>query len=146
MKAFRFPLEKALELRQRQLEIADAAFRKGVDELAAIDRMAEALKSAERREASAVYASRPLLGESLAALDNYHRRVAARERAAAERRVECASRVAESRKELLEARRRARLLEKLREKRVEEWEAAGARELEEMAADSYLAQWNRRRA
>lgn len=146
MKAFRFPLQKALELRQRQLEMAEAASRKRVAALAAVDRMAMELKSSERREGSAVYASRPLLGDSLAALNNYHRHVLAQERTLAERRVECAARVAEAQNELLEARRRARLLEKLREKRVEEWKTAGARELEELAADSYLAQWNRRRA
>ena len=146
MKTFRFPLQKALELRQRQLEMAEAAFRKRVEALAAVDRMAMELKSSERREGSAVYASRPLLGDSLAALNNYHRHVLAEERALAQRRVECAARVAEAQNELLEARRRTRLLEKLREKRVEEWKTAGARELEEVAADSYLAQWNRRRA
>jgi len=146
VKTFRFPLQKALELRQRQLEMAEAAFRKRVEALAAVDRMAMELKSSERREGSAVYASRPLLGDSLAALNNYHRHVLAEERALAQRRVECAARVAEAQNELLEARRRTRLLEKLREKRVEEWKTAGARELEEVAADSYLAQWNRRRA
>jgi hypothetical protein len=46
----------------------------------------------------------------------------------------------------LEARRRCRLLERLRERRWTEWQLARDRELEELASDSYLAQWNRRQA
>ena len=38
-----------------------------------------------------------------------------------------------------EARRHCRLLERLKERRLEEWEAAFARELEDLAADSHLA-------
>ena len=46
---------------------------------------------------------------------------------------------------MLEA-RRYRLLERLKERRLEEWEAAFARELEDLAADSHLAALARRHA
>jgi hypothetical protein len=47
---------------------------------------------------------------------------------------------------MLEARRRCRLLERLRERRWDEWKAAADRELEETAAESYLARWESPRA
>jgi hypothetical protein len=146
MKSFQFPLQKALEWRRQQLDAAEAGFHKQVEALALIDRLAAELKSSERSQGAAVQASRPLTGDSLAFLNSYHRHVLAQQRVLADRRTECAARVAEAQAAMLEARRHARLLEKLREKRLGEWQAAGAHELEELASDSYLAQWNRRRA
>jgi hypothetical protein len=46
---------------------------------------------------------------------------------------------------MLEARRRCRLLERLKEHRLTEWTAERDREVEEIAAESYLARWSRRR-
>jgi hypothetical protein len=42
-----------------------------------------------------------------------------------------------------EARRRCRLLERLRERRRAEWKTENDRELEQVAAESYLARWGR---
>jgi hypothetical protein len=47
---------------------------------------------------------------------------------------------------MLEARRRCRLLERLKERRLTEWTAGRDHELEEIAAESYLARWSRRQA
>jgi hypothetical protein len=44
---------------------------------------------------------------------------------------------------MLEARRRFRLLERLKDRRMAEWKQAGDREIEEVAAESYLARWSR---
>jgi hypothetical protein len=38
------------------------------------------------------------------------------------------------------------LLERLKERRFSEWELSQNRELEQLATESYLAQWSRRRA
>ena len=46
---------------------------------------------------------------------------------------------------MLEARRRCRLLERLKERRLAEWTAERDQELEEMAAETYLARWSRGR-
>jgi hypothetical protein len=46
---------------------------------------------------------------------------------------------------IVEARRRARLLEKLRGRRLEEWRIAGEREMENFAAEAFLARWQPRR-
>jgi hypothetical protein len=44
---------------------------------------------------------------------------------------------------MLEARRCCRLLERLKERRRAEWQAATDREMEELAAESFLAGWSR---
>ena len=49
----------------------------------------------------------------------------------------------EQQKVMLEARRRCRLLERLKERRLAEWTAERDRELDEIAAESYLARWSR---
>ena len=46
---------------------------------------------------------------------------------------------------MLEARRRCRLLERLKERRLAEWTTARDHEVEEIAAESYLARWSQRR-
>jgi hypothetical protein len=51
--------------------------------------------------------------------------------------------LAAQQKQMLEARRRCRLLERLKDRRLTEWKAAEAHELEEVAAESYLARWKK---
>ena len=64
----------------------------------------------------------------------------------AARRAETLKKLEVQKLAMLEARRRCQLLERLKERRLEEWEAALARELEDLAADSHLAALARRRA
>jgi hypothetical protein len=59
--------------------------------------------------------------------------------------LEAAQKLAEQQKLMLEARRRCRLLERLKERRFTEWTATRDREVEEIAAESYLARWGRRK-
>jgi hypothetical protein len=60
--------------------------------------------------------------------------------------VECLKELAARQAALLEDRRRCRLLERLKERRWAEWQLARDRDLEDLASDSYLAQWTRRQA
>jgi hypothetical protein len=60
--------------------------------------------------------------------------------------MECQKELAARQAAVLEARRRYRLLERLKDRRWAEWQSAADRELDELAADSYLAQWARRQA
>jgi len=61
----------------------------------------------------------------------------------AAKRSECARMAAAQQASMLEARPRLRLLERLKERRLAEWTAACDREMEEVASESYLAQWGR---
>jgi hypothetical protein len=83
-------------------------------------------------------------GRDLAALDHFRLRVKNDEARIAAQRVEAAREAAARQEAMLTARRRSRLLDRLRERRLEDWEAARDRELDEIASESFLAQWNRR--
>ena len=145
MTAFRFPLQKALDWRRTQLELAEARLREQLAALAGIDRARLELQATGRRTEVEVRAFQPLEGSDLGALGSFRLRVKVRDRELALRRVECQKELSVRQAEVREARRSSRLLERLKERRWAEWQAARDRELEELAADSYLAQWARRR-
>jgi hypothetical protein len=76
----------------------------------------------------------------------FRRSVRAKEKQIALRRAESAQAAEIQLKAMLEAQRRCRLLERLKERRLAEWRTASDRALEELATESYLARWTRRRA
>jgi len=53
--------------------------------------------------------------------------------------------LAKQRKKYSEAKRRVRLLEELKDRRLQEWKYEEAALLEELASESFLANWNRER-
>jgi len=145
MTSFRFPLQRVLDWRQAELELAEARFKKQAAALAELERQHAELEAAGIRAELQVREWRPVSGHDLAALGSFRLQVKARETGLANRRAECQKELAERQSAMLEARRRLRLLERLKERRLAEWRAACDRELEEHAAGSYLAQWSRRR-
>jgi len=145
MTNFRFPLQKALEWRQTQLELAEARFQQQAAALAALDHARAEMEASGIRAEVEVRRWNPLLGSDLTALGSFRLRVQAQERKIAAQRVECAKQLESRQAAMLEARRRCRLLERLKERRLAEWTAARDRELEEVASEAFLAGWNRRR-
>lgn len=143
MKAFRFSLERALEWRRVELERAEARYKLQAAELAAIDRQRAESDAADLRAETEVRAWQPVSGEDLAALGAFRLGMRRQRVLLQARRRECEMTLAERQKEMMEARRRVRLLERLKERRLAEWRAAFDRELEQQAAESYLAQWGR---
>ncbi|SPE29220.1 conserved hypothetical protein [Candidatus Sulfopaludibacter sp. SbA3] len=85
----------------------------------------------------------PVSGRDLAALGGFRLHVKMQERAIAARRAERQKLLEAQQAAMLEARRRCRLLERLKERRRAEWQAASDREVEEVAAESFLAGWAR---
>jgi flagellar export protein FliJ len=146
MNTFRFPLQKALDWRQSQLELAEARVEQQLAALASLDRARLELETAGNRTELQVRQFQPLAGGDLSALGSFRLALKARERDLATKRVECRNELAVRQADMLEARRRCRLLEKLKERRSAEWQAGRDRELEELATDSYLARWTGRRA
>ena len=144
MIAFRFSLQKALDWRRMQLQLQEARYKQEAAELAGLDRQRAEVEAGGIRAESEVRQWNPVAGCDLAALDKFRLRVRSDEARIAERRVVAANKVAEQQEAMLEARRRCRLLERLRERRLGEWESARDRELDEVASESFLAQWNRR--
>jgi flagellar export protein FliJ len=144
MTAFRFPLQRALDWRRTQLELAEARVEQQLASLAAIDQARTSLDAIGQGAETEVRRFTGLVGGDLSALGSFRLALKGRARDLAVKRVECERELAARQAAVLEARRRYRLLERLKERRRAEWQSAAERELDELAADSYLAQWSRR--
>jgi len=146
MTTFRFPLQKVLDWRRTQLELAEASFQRQIAALASIDRAYAEMEASGIRAEMEVRRWDPLAGLDLAALGRFRLLVQSREKQISLQRAECQRELAVRKSAMLEARRRCRLLERLKERRLGEWTLARDRELEEVASESFLARWARRRA
>ena len=146
MTDFRFPLQKVLDWRRTQLELAEAGFQQQLAALAAVDRAYAEIEASGIRAEVEVRRWDPLAGRDLAALGRFRLLVQSREKQISLQRAECQRELALRKSAMLEARRRCRLLERLKERRLAEWTSARDRELEALASESYLARWARRRA
>jgi len=144
MKAFLFPLEKALDWRRIQLELEEARYKQQVAALAGLDRRRAEIEASGIRAEIQVREWRPIEASDLTALGSFRLYVKSQESEIARLRFEAAQKLAEQQKLMLEARRRFRLLERLKQRRFAEWTASGNREVEDIAAENYLARWGRR--
>ena len=143
---FRFPLQRVLGWRRTELEIEEIKFKRQAAALADLDRARAELEAAGVTAEVQVRDWSPLSGCDLAALGGFRLYVKMKEREIATRRVECQEKLDAQQRAMLEARRRCRLLERLKDRRFSEWDLAQNRESEQLAAESHLAQWFRRRA
>jgi flagellar export protein FliJ len=146
MNTFQFPLQRALDWRRTQLKLAEARVEQQLAALAGIDQARAELDAMGHRTEVEVRQFQSLEGGDLSALGSFRLAIKVRGRELAAKRVECQNELAARQAVMLEARRRCRLLERLKERRWAEWQSAAGRELDELAADSYLAQWARRHA
>jgi len=141
MTRFQFPLERVLEWRRTQLELEEAKFQQRAAELAAVDRARAELDAGAHHAELQVRRWDGVAGRDLRALGEFRLHVRAESSRLGQRRAECAKALAAQQAEMLETRRRCRLLERLKERRLAEWKTAADREIEEIASESYLAQW-----
>ena len=139
MKAFRFPLEKVLHWRRVQLELEEDELQRRAASLAALDRARAELEAAAIRTEVMVREWHPVSGGDLAALAGFRLHIRDEEQTLARRRAERQRQFEAQQQVLLEARRRCRLLERLRERRLAEWRLENDRELDQFAAECFLA-------
>jgi flagellar export protein FliJ len=145
MQPFRFRLEKVLEWRRTQLELEEENYRRHTAVLAEIDRRRAELEASGIAAEQVLRAWNPVSAGELEALGHFRVHVRAKEIEMLVPRAEAQRRLAAQEAVLLEARRRLRLLEKLKERKLSQWRAAAAKELDEMAAEAYLATWDKRK-
>jgi hypothetical protein len=145
MNTFRFSLERVLDWRRVQLEIEESNYRKQLAGLAEMDRQREELRASGRAAEEQVRVWERVAGRELQGLGGFRTRVQTLERGMHTARVAACRRLAAQQNLMLEASRRVRLLERLKERRLAEWRAGFEKELEENAAESYLARWSGRR-
>lgn len=146
MKKFQFPLERVREFRRLQLEMEEARLERlfgHLGELDAREREVEAaLRQAELdlRWTAAEGALDPPQLDAIASYGEFSRRAIediARERKQTQ--VE----IGQQRLRVLKANQSAEILEKLRKRYRTHWQAEVDHEIETVAAENYLARWNR---
>jgi hypothetical protein len=121
--------------------LEEAKLQQAAAALAVVDRERESLLKGRADAEALVRGGKAVAGEVLAALGAFRLHTDTEAKRIAQRRLQRENALEEQRKVMLEARRKLRLLEKLKERRYAEWSAAAAKELEEMASESYLARW-----
>jgi hypothetical protein len=143
MNSFHFPLQKVLDWRQVQLDLAEARFRQQIAVLAELDRERAEMQVAADRAEVEVRGWSPVEGSDLAALGAYRLHTKRRDKEIEVRSLASREELASRQAAMLEARRHCRLLERLKERRLAEWQAGADREMEAVASESFLARWNK---
>jgi flagellar export protein FliJ len=143
MTTFHFRLQRVLEFRNTQFQLAESECHRSAARLRSIQAQQAAL-AARKSETRKAFANLPeVAGRDLMPLPDWYEwtekagnRLAQLERTAMEE-------LQKHRDTLIAAQRKVRLLEKLREKRLAEWQEKFDREIEELAADSTNSRYSR---
>jgi flagellar export protein FliJ len=143
MKAFRFRLQRVLELRESEVKTEEAQLERLYARQAQMEAERDELTASLERMSGAMRGERYLHPSELVALDRYKDHVKRELKAFEVKLAAHAADVEKQRVRVMAARSRVKLLEKLREKRHDEWEIEHDKELEELASDFAAAQWLR---
>jgi len=143
MRGFHFPLGRVLAWRRTELELEQSKLRRILAGIEECDLSARRLELARARAEQAVRQAPATEACDLWALASYRARLTADLQALAARKRAAEQQMAAQREKVLAADRRCRLLEKLEQRRRREWSLAENREVESLAADSFLAGWSR---
>jgi flagellar protein FliJ len=135
MKAFKFSLDRALQLRERELKTEEAALEHLLNQRVRMMDEMKALDVSLQQARVSIQSQQFVRPAELVSLDRYNVRVA-RERKEWQAKIAAHDAVVEKqRAKVVASRGGVRLLEKLREKRKLEWQAQGDKEMEELATD-----------
>lgn len=143
MKAFRFKLQKVLEWREMQLQIAQEKLEQLQRQLEFLNQQEEKIRALYAEAECKMLACSVLTGSELQAMAGLKQRTQQQLYKVRVRRSECAALVADQQGRTLKARQDHLVLEKLRERRHQEWMYLSERELENTAGELYLATWTR---
>jgi flagellar export protein FliJ len=143
MKTFHFPLQRVLEYRALQMRTEE-------EKLSAIqNQLAEVLHRENALTAAQLTAEMNLLGRSLVeaaefrALSAFQLRIRSEKISLAAARKTLETQIAEQRKRLLKVRKDCKILENLKDRRKKAWAYLSDREIEDIAAESYISNWAR---
>ena len=143
MERFHFPLERVKRWRSLELAAEQAKLEHLVREQVRLQTLRAGL-SAEKSKLDASLGALPeLRGEDLRAVTAYTLRLRRQAENLRDLQNRCEREVAVQKQKFREAKQRFRLLEELRERRLATWRYEESRELESLASESYLANWNR---
>jgi flagellar export protein FliJ len=143
MAHFQFSLERVLRWRSVELAGEEAKLKQLVQEQLHLQSVLAEV-SAERSKLISSLGSMPnLSGDDLRTLTACGLRLRRSAESLAQQLHRCGRNLGEQRKKYSHAKRRVRLLEELKGRRLREWKYQEAAQLEELASESFLANWNR---
>jgi flagellar export protein FliJ len=145
MAKFQFSLEKVLRWRSVELTAQEAKLKALVQEQLHLQTQLAAVSAERSRLISSLGSMPDLRGDDLRTLTACGLRLRRNAENLAQQLLRCGRELAKQRKSYSEAKRRVRLLEELKERRLRDWKYDEAAKLEELASESFLANWNRER-
>lgn len=146
MTRFQFRLQRVLDFRRTQFQLAEAACQRAGLVLQNIQSQQTALQSC-KVETRKVIANMPeATGRDLAPLPAWYRWTNKERTRLTGLETVAAKNLQDRRQAVIEAQRKVRLLEKLHDKRHVEWQSEFDREIEEFAADSTNSTYARARS
>lgn len=143
MKRFEFSLERVRRWRSEQASLEELKLQQLRAEMARLDsaqRQIENDITASERQILSAPSLDPVL---LVSLDAYRKGARGKIRDLTNRQRQCADKINEQFKRVIEARRKFELLDRLRQNALEEWQAAANKEQEQLAAELFLAKSRR---
>ena len=143
MERFHFSLERVKRWRSLELAAEQARLEHLVREQVRLQTLRAGLSAEKSRLDASLGALPELRGEDFRAVTAYTLRLRRQAEKLHDLQNRCERDVALQRQKFREAKQRFRLLEELRERRLATWRYEESRELESLASESYLANWNR---
>ncbi len=143
MRTFHFPLERVLRWRVIEFAVEESKLKRLGQEQIRLQMQAAALSADRARLAESITTLPDPRGRDLEVMVNYGAGLRRQADKLAALKVRCERDLAAQKKKYNEAKQRLRLLEELRERKLVDWRYQQALELETIAAESYLSNWNR---
>jgi len=143
MKRFQFPLDRVREFRKLQMESEQSKMEQLYARLHSIESMSAELERQKKQAESSVVSAGSVAGlelDSLREFKAYARRMASLFQL---RRVQIEAEIDLQKEALLEARRKYEVLDRLKGRARSKWQHEFDKEQDELAAEVYLAGWNR---
>ena len=144
MQRFQFRLDRVLEWRRKEHRMEEMRLAACVGLVHATERKIEHLRAERASIENDLLGRDAIPAADFANLGRYRLRADKEGVELSEQRRQALLAAAAQRATVQQAEQRVKLLEKMRERRLEEHTAAGNRELENLAAEAYLARWSRR--
>jgi len=139
MKRFEFRLSRVLDFRSEQADLERSRLQNLLARIQQIDDEKESFQGQAAEARDEVSRSVSVSGEELSALSGFERHIRNRTAQLEQLRHETQVRVSRQQAIVIEAERRVKLLLKLRQRKFTSWTLEEQRELETLAAESYLS-------
>lgn len=143
MKAFRFNLQRVLEWREMQVKAAEEKLSQLQHQLTSFQQQEVSLRNGFDMAEKQALAQPTMSGADLHTLAGFRESTFKQIKALQVKQQEYSVLVADQRERMIKVRRDFKVLEKLKEQRRRSWNYLNDRELEETAAEVFLANWTR---